>query len=56
LVDFVLKEAERIDFGPSAPSQEPKREDAWSDLGYERRERDRERWLSVLGAPEARGR
>jgi hypothetical protein len=53
LVAFVVKEAERIYYGPSpvsdvipktppASSQQLEREDAFSDIGYERRERDHE--------------
>jgi hypothetical protein len=44
LVAFVVKEAERIYFGPSPSSQEPEREDPWASIGYrtERLERDHE--------------
>ena len=42
LLEFVKDHAPLVLYGPAPPSQEPEREDPWSDLGYERRERDHE--------------
>ena len=54
LVEFIKEESESIFFGPSPasemvisdmtppPAPEHGADDAWSDLGYERRERDQE--------------